>query len=353
MRAAARRRSTATRVASVAALAGVLAIAAQSFASGPPKISCAYEEAGAPGPTGNVLRIEDHSASATHVYRKGQEIVVFSNVEDEPTACGGGTPTVLNVDKIEYSTTNSTPFFDYIGGGPLAPGATPEASGPEIEVYVTEEFEPPVLAVSGTQGADSIVVGQLGPKQVGVNANSQEDGAAQDADFILNAPKPSQAEIRIVGKSGDDRMTDLGGPGFTGPLTTDHVSFAGAEGNDTMTGGPHREHMSGGGGNDVFLAGPGNDTLTIGAGHDLAKGGTGADRIENIGDVGGAPLDTQTDRIFAGPGNDVVESVQIPQQLGGDLVNCGAGSRDEAEIDPGDRTKACEKMEVRHLAPES
>lgn len=316
-------------------------------------ITCAYVEAGAPGPADNVLRIEDHSASATHVYRKGDEIVVSSNVEDKPTVCSGGTPTVLNVDKVEYSTTNSTPFFDYIGGALLAPGATPEASGSEIEVFVTEEYEPPVIGVSGTVGADSIVVGQLGPHQVGVNINAQEDGAARDADFVLNAPDPSQARIRLVGKSGDDRLTDLGGPGFTGPLTSDHLSFAGAEGNDTMIGGPHREHLGGGGGNDVFLSGAGNDTLVIGAGHDLAKAGKGTDRIENIGDVGGAPLDTGTDRIFAGPGNDVVESVQIPNQVGGDSVNCGSGRRDDAEIDPGDRTKGCEKVEIRHLSAES
>jgi hypothetical protein len=332
--------------------AGLLVAGQKSHASGAPKIACAYVEAGAAGPADNVLRVEDHSASATHVYRKGDEIVVSSNVEDEPTTCTGGVPTVFNTDRIEYSTTNSTPFFDYIGGGPLAPGATPEASGSEIEVTVQEEYEPPVIGVSGTRGDDSIVVGQLGPHQVGVNLNAQEDGAAQDADFILEAPDPTQARVRIVGKAGDDRMTDLGGPGFSGPLTSDHLSFAGTEGNDTMIGGPHREHLGGGGGNDVFLSGAGNDTLTIGAGHDLAKAGKGADRIENIGDVGGAPLDTATDRIFAGPGNDVVESVQIPNQVGGDLVNCGSGRRDDAEVDPGDRARSCEKVEVRHLAPE-
>jgi Ca2+-binding RTX toxin-like protein len=299
-----------------------------------------------------VLRIEDSSNTATHVYRKGEEIVVFSNVEREPTACAGGTPTVFNVDRIEYSTTNSSPFFDYIGGGPLAPGATPEASGSEIEVLVQEEYEPGVLNVSGTRGGDSIVAGQLGPHQVGVNTNAQEDGAAQDADFILSTADPGEAFVRIVGKAGNDRVSDLGGAGFTGPLTTDHVSFAGGEGDDTLVGGPHRERLRGDAGNDVLLAGAGNDTVTIGAGHDLAKGGKGDDRIDNIGDVGGAPLDTGSDRIFAGPGNDVVESVQIPQQLGGDFVNCGSGRRDDAEVDPGDRTRACEKVEVRHLPPE-
>lgn len=333
-------------------LAAILAIAVPDLSAAPTKISCAYVEAGAPGAADNVLRVEDQTASATHIYRKGDEIVVFSNVEADPTICSGGTPTVFNTDRIEYSTTNSTPFFDYIGGGPLAPGATPEASGSEIEVSVREAYEPKVLAVGGTTGSDSIAAGQVAPHEVGVNANVQADGSAQDADIVVEAPHPSEVNVRISSKASDDRITDLGGPGFVGPLATDHVSFAGAEGNDTMVGGPHSEHMNGGAGNDVFLARGGRDRVVIGAGHDLAKAGKGADRIENIGDVGGAPLDTQTDRIFAGPGNDVVESVQIPNQVGGDLVNCGSGRRDDGEVDPGDRTRACEQVEVRHLSPE-
>lgn len=306
-------------------------------------------EAGPPGPPGNVLRIEDESASATHIYRKGDEIVVSSNAEAEPTACSGGTPTVFDLDRIEYSTTNSAPFFDYIGGGALAPGATPEASGSEIEVSVRESYRPGVLNVAGTPEADSIVAGQLGAHAVGINLNAQADGANQDADYVLEGTDPSEAFVRVVGKRGNDRISDLGGPGFSGPLQTDRVSFAGGEGNDTLVGGTHRERLRGDAGDDVLLAGGGRDIVTIGAGHDLARGGRGDDLIVNIGDVGGAPLDTGTDRVFAGPGNDSVETVQIPQQLGGDFVDCGSGSRDRVGIDPGDRTRACEHVTVEHL----
>jgi Ca2+-binding RTX toxin-like protein len=342
-------------VASAVALGGVgliLGLAVAGDAATPTKLSCAYVEAGAPGPAGNVLRIDDESNDVTHVYREGDEIVVFNNADRDPTTCAGGTPTVFDIDRIEYSTTNGTPYFDYIGGGALAPGATPEASGSEIEVSLREGYTPGVLNVGGSSAADSIVAGQIGAHAVGINLNSQADGANQDADYVLEGTDPSQVFVRIIGKAGNDRISDLGGPGFTGPLATDHVNLAGGSGDDTLIGGPHRERLRGDEGNDVFVAGPGDDRLTIGAGHDLARAGKGADRIENIGDVGGAPLDTGTDRIFAGPGNDDVESVQIPQQLGGDLVDCGSGRRDGAGIDPGDRTRACEKVEVRHLTPE-
>jgi Ca2+-binding RTX toxin-like protein len=333
-------------------LAVSFAFAAQGLSATPTKISCTYVEAGAPGPADNILRIDDQSNDVTHVYREGDEIVVFNNADRDPTTCAGGTPTVFDVDQIEYSTTNGTPYFNYIGGGALAPGATPEASGSEIEVSLHEDYTPGILNVGGSSAADSIVAGQIGPHQVGINPNSQADGANQDADYVLEGTDPSQVFVRITGKAGNDRITDLGGPGFTGPLATDHVNLAGGGGNDTLIGGPHRERLRGDEGDDVFLAGAGEDRLTIGAGHDLVKAGKGADRIENIGDVGGAPIDTGTDRIFAGPGNDDVESVQIPQQLGGDFVNCGAGRHDGAGIDPGDRTRACEKVEVRHLTPE-
>jgi Ca2+-binding RTX toxin-like protein len=347
-----RRRWRAASAIGVAVLAAILALSAQSPASGPAKLSCAYVEAGAPGPAGNVLRIDDQSNDVTHVYREGDEIVVFNNADSDPTTCAGGTPTVFDVDRIEYSTTNGTPYFNYIGGGALAPGATPEASGSEIEVSLREAYTPGILNVGGSAASESIVAGRTGARGVGINLNAQADGANQDADYVLEATDPNQAYVRITGKAGNDHIADIGGPGFTGPLATDHVNLAGGGGNDTLIGGPHSERLRGDEGNDVFLAGAGDDRLTIGAGHDLVKAGEGADRIENIGDVGGAPLDTGTDRIFAGPGNDDVESVQIPQQLAGDLVNCGPGRRDSAGIDPGDRTRACEKVAVRHLAPE-
>ena len=342
MAAAQRRRRTLTIAASAAAVAAALALATPGLASEP--IGCTYVEVGAPGAPENVLRIDDGTRSVTHVYREGDEIVVFNNSSQDPTTCGGGTPTVFNIDEIEYiATANSAPFFDYIGHGPLAPGATPEASGSEIEISVHESYHPEVLNISGSSASDSIAIGQLGAHQVGVNLNAQEDGAAQDADAILTTVDPSEAFVRVVGRAGNDRIGALGGPEFTGPFPADRLALSGGPGDDTLIGGPHDDRLRGDDGNDTLIGGRGRDLIKTGPGRDLAKGGEDADRIENFSDVGGIAKDTGPDRIFAGAGND---NVYTSQPLPGDFVNCGTGRRDVVGIDPGDRTKACEKVDV-------
>jgi Ca2+-binding RTX toxin-like protein len=326
-------------------VAWVLLFAAPTLGSEP--ISCAYLEAGAAGPPGNVLRIEDGTDNVTHIYRQGDEIIVFNNSASDPTTCTGGTPTVFNVDQIEYfATANSVPFIDYIGPGPLAPGATPEASGSEIEISVHESYHPEVLNVGGSAASDTMVVGQLGPHQIGVNLNAQADGANQDADVVMATVDPSQVFVRLVGRPGDDTLSGLGGPEFTGPLPADRLSLSGGPGNDTMIGGPHHDLIRGDLGNDTMIGSGGDDLIKVGPGRDLAKAGAGRDRIENESNVGGVAADTVPDRVFAGPGNDQVDVSQLSQPLPGDFVSCGPGRHDLAIIDPGDRAKACEKVDV-------
>jgi Ca2+-binding RTX toxin-like protein len=336
-----RRRTRVTIAALAAVLVTLPAIAAVSRGAATPKISCAYVEAGAPGPAGNVLRIEDESDSATHIYRHGDEIVVSSNAEREQTACSGGTPTVLNVDQIQYRTTNSAPFFDYIGGKALAPGATPESSGSEIEVLVEEEYEPAVLNVGGTGGDDSIAVGLLSAHEIGVNTNAQADGSEPDADFVLVAAHPSEAYVRIVGKGGNDTITGMGGPEFIGPAPADRLALSGGLGNDTLIGSPHDDRLRGDTGNDVLIGGKGHDLMRIGPGRDLARGGPGPDRIEGYEE----DLEAAPDRVFGGAGNDTIDVAQHPP-LDGDSVDCGPGHHDVARVNGGDHHRNCEKVEV-------
>jgi Ca2+-binding RTX toxin-like protein len=328
-----------------AALACTLAFAAPSLGkdSG---VACSYDEVGAPGPPDNVLRVEDRSESVTHIYREGDAIVVFNNADRDPAVCVGGTPTVFNVDRIEYSASTGVPFFDYIGKGPLAPGATPETSGSEIEISVEEDYHPEVLNVGASAASDTVHVGQLGPHQVGLNLNSQADGAGQDADTVIHVVKPSEVFVRVVGKGGDDTLSALGGPEFTGPFPADRLSLSGGPGDDTMIGGPHRDLLRGDLGNDVMLGGRDDDLIKVGPGRDLARAGKGNDRIENESDVGGIAPDTSPDRVYAGAGNDQVDVAQISSPLPGDFVNCGAGRHDAVGLDPGDRTKNCEKVDV-------
>jgi Ca2+-binding RTX toxin-like protein len=298
-------------------------------------LTCDYVEAGPPGPAGNVLQIDDKSNGVTHVYRDGDAIVVFSNFDREPTTCAGTQATVFNVDRIDL-TTDSAPFINYLGDSALAPGASPEPSGPEIEIAVHESGRERVLNVGGKGGA----VGQLGPGRVGVNLNPQADGSARDVDVVLPTAGATEVGVRLVGSSSSDRLTVLGGPEFTGPALLDGILLAGGPGDDTLIGGPGRDRLNGGVGNDTMRAGRGDDRLTIGPGRDRVDAGRGRDEIFNVSDVGGLPEDTGPDRIDAGPGDDQVDAEQL---LGGDRVDCGTGRHDSAFVDTDDRATGCER----------
>ncbi len=300
-------------------------------------LSCEYVETGAPGPSGNVLRITDRTDGVTHVFREGDAIIVFSNFEREPTSCTGAPATVFNVDRIEL-TTNSAPFINYHGDGPLAPGASAEASGPEIEISIQEDGPERVLNVSATAG----VAGQLGPRRVGVNLNPEADGNARDVDVVLPTVKLSEiTKLRLVGMRDSRAFSALGGPEFTGPYPVDGLLLAGGPGDNTLIGGPHRDILIGGTGNDALRGGEGEDHLTVGPGRDLAKAGKGRDTIFNVSDVGGVPADTAPDKIDAGPGDDQVD---VEQLLRGDRVDCGPGRHDSAFVDAGDRASGCEQI---------
>lgn len=333
-----RRLGVATAIVGVAL---ALALAASGQASEP--VSCAYVEAGEPGPEENILSVDDRSNTVTHIFRQDDAIAVHNNAVSDPIVCAGESPTVFNVDRIEYSTATGVLYLNYSGDGPLAPGATLEPSGSEIEVSIHEEYQPGVLNVAGSTAAETIVVGQLGPHQVGANLNSKADGAAQDVDVILDALDPSRLKARVVGKGGDDTLSALGGPGFSASFPADLLALSGGPGDDTLVGGPHNDLIRGDAGDDTLLGGRGRDRLTIGPGTDLAQAGKGSDRILNESDVGGIPPDSAPDRVYAGAGDDEVD---VSRTLRGDFVSCGAGRDDLARVDPGDRAKACETVDV-------
>jgi Ca2+-binding RTX toxin-like protein len=309
-------------------------------AQGAAPVTCTLVSAGPDGPAGDVLKLVDGAASVTGIYREGDEIVVFNNLDSERTACAGGIPTVFNIDRIEYSTSTGTPFLDFSGTGALEPGASLETGVAEIEVAISESYEPKVLNVGGTAGAERIEVGQLGPDAIGVNLDAQGDGGAQDADVVLADAAGEAVVVRAIGKGGDDTVSALGGPAFTGPVAAERLSLTGGPGNDRLLGGPGNDFLSGDEGDDLLLGGRGRDRLAIGSGRDLAKGGKGADQIENR-DFGSGD-DLAPDRVLGGAGDDHID---VAQDLAGDRVDCGSGN-DRLAIDPGDRARACESVKT-------
>jgi RTX calcium-binding nonapeptide repeat (4 copies) len=305
-------------------------------------VTCTLVSAGAAGPADDVLKLVDRAADVTSIYRKGDEIVIFNNLDSKPTACAGGVPTVFNIDRIEYLTAAGTPFIDFSGTAALAPGASPEVGAAEIEVEISESYEPKVLNVGGTAAAERIEVGQLGSDAIGVNLDAQADGSAQDADIVLAAPAAEDVVVRAIAKGGDDTVSALGGPAFTGPVAAERLSLTGGPGNDRLLGGPGNDFLSGDDGNDLLLGGRGRDRLAIGSGRDLAKGGKGADQIENR-DFGSGD-DLSPDHVFGGQGDD---NIDVAQGLAGDRIDCGSGV-DRLAIDPGDKASACEQVDTIH-----
>ncbi|MBC7643778.1 MAG: hypothetical protein H7123_01540 [Thermoleophilia bacterium] len=93
-----------------------------------------------------------------------------------------------------------------------------------------------------------------------------------------------------------------------------NTMFTGGSGNDSFDGGAGNDTLNGGGGNDSLFGGAGNDKLTGGPGKDILNGGAGNDTLD---------------------AND---------HKPGDTVNCGAGTKDKAFVNKGDKVKGCEKV---------
>jgi Ca2+-binding RTX toxin-like protein len=316
---------------------------AASAAQATENLTCSLVATGPAGAEGDILRVLDTSHSVTHIYRQGAAIVVSNNADVDPAVCSGGAPTVTNIDRIEYSSADGVPFINYLGDGPLAPGASPETGPAEIEIAISEGYEPKVLNISGTADGEEILVGQLGRDKVGVdlNADALASAATQDADVTIVVPERDELAVRVGGRGGDDNLSALGGASFTGKLSAERLTMAGGPGNDTLSGGPGRDLLRGDDGDDLLFGGLGRDRLSVGPGSDVARGGPGPDQIENMSSVGGIADDLRPDRVFGGAGDD---SIDVFQGLAGDRVDCGPGRDDGVSIDAGDQVQACERV---------
>jgi len=110
-------------------------------------------------------------------------------------------------------------------------------------------------------------------------------------------------------------------------------SIVGTENDDHLIGTKHADSIYALEGNDVVKGRQGNDTLYGGAGDDQVYGGRGNDKI-----FGRSGVDKQ----YGGKGRDRIWSAG--EQA--DVVDCGRGGRDWAEVDSLDQVVNCERVEV-------
>ena len=119
--------------------------------------------------------------------------------------------------------------------------------------------------------------------------------------------------------------------GTNGPDT-----LIGTKGSDELFGRGGTDWIEGRGGNDVISGGPGNDDplssraigiLDGGPGADVISGGPGVDYLFD----GPWPGDSAVDILTGGDGNDFLTTAN--RTAARDIVSCGAGRHDIADVD--------------------
>jgi hypothetical protein len=193
--------------------------------------------------------------------------------------CTGGSPTVQNTDRLELAAVTklrTSETYITVGDTGLAPGATPERGGDEIEI-TTDLGRSAQVHVNGGRGPDHWAFGSRDDDTHVVNLNAGE--GHPDADLVV-APTPRSLSGNVG--DGSDRATAMGGAGTGTPLRTD-LLLIGLGGNQRFVGGPGDDELLGYFGNDVLIGGRGDDRLDIvgGKGHDVLICGPGHDEYRS------------------------------------------------------------------------
>jgi Ca2+-binding RTX toxin-like protein len=294
-----------------AAAAGVLFLIGAFASDAQARVRCSYS-----GPPTNRLTVRAGGSEFAEARRDGSEIVVGELLE-RPSRCSGGTPTVLNTDTIKVVARGDASFDLRLGGGPFAPGATPEPLGaPEIEVQVLGDA---LVDVVGTSGGDEFHWGPGGATP-GLNLNPRSTG---DQDVDVTASGSAAFIVANGGRGNDTIITAPGGAG-----RGDIVFSTGGRGDDLLIDRNTGGILEGESGNDILIGGRPGDSLS---------GGPGRDRVEGRGGGDGIRGGPGRDLLLGGPGNDHIRS----RDKSRDRVRCGRG-RDKARADRRDRLRGCE-----------
>jgi hypothetical protein len=123
----------------------------------------------------------------------------------------------------------------------------------------------------------------------------------------------------------DVTLATLGGDGAGG----ENDALPGIE---NVVGGASNDTLTGDAGPNVLIGGPGVNTLDGGAGDDVVEGGDGRDVI-----TGGPGNDR-----LSGAGDDDSINAFDPNKPDADVVDCGASTDDDAQVDATDQVSGCE-----------
>ncbi len=166
------------------------------------RTSCSH--AGAPT---NILTVKVEGDSTGEIIRRGRRIDV-SGGDGSRRTCAGRTPTVRNTDTISIVLVGVS-FIDVdLGGGPFAPGVTPESEGaPEIEFHVSSDLG--AAEIYGTEAAD---VWHWGPGGAapGLNLNPGRAGDT-DVDVITVGDEDDYDGLWANGAGGNDTIVGASG----------------------------------------------------------------------------------------------------------------------------------------------
>ncbi|MDP2711176.1 MAG: MopE-related protein [Solirubrobacteraceae bacterium] len=309
------------------------------------------------------------------------------------------------VDRVSYELVGTALLIELTGGGGVNVNGVPrvtaieEVEGGSGDDTIIGDSGPNVLAggagddtIDGRGGADELDGGpgsntvsyahETAPVVVNLVAGAGGPAGAVDTLRSFNGVITGSGNDVVFGTDADERFWL--GPG------DDSVDAGG--GNDYVDGGPGNDTLRGGRGSDVLIGGPGIDTVTYdertsgepvavtlgnpgvgggpgegdvlysidnvvgGAGADtligddgpnVLFGGDGRDTIAGLGgnDViyGGAQRDVidggaGNDHLYGGPGDDSLMAFDNEA----DVVDCGEGLDDDAQVDPFDTVVGCE-----------
>jgi Ca2+-binding RTX toxin-like protein len=281
---------------STAVVALLLAVAGSASAT----TTCDYSAAG------KLLSINLPADNDGAQIRRVANDIVVGDASLAPITCAGGTPTVTNTDAISAFNQpgGQGNVLSIAGPKSFGPGATPEAGGDEIEVFVNlnDEANGGVILQPGGDSAGENV--RFGKDGINLNATPTED--QPDVDVFLNGAPISGA----AGGPGPDNLSAQGGAG-TGSTLTNTIVLDGREGADVLTGGDGDDLLFGGGATNTLLGMDGSDTLFPGPNDDAVDGGAETDTVEFVETA----ISVSVDLAIAGPqstggGNDSLTNVE-------------------------------------------